>query len=134
MISHAHVSKPFWQLHNFTLHRLTPEQRQSLQLNPQDATEDEEVTSATQFGNLCKKRGDEVDSVIRKVREEAKDFTDVAAEDEDPSQALQHLLEVAQTVFEVGEDGLGKNMCCVVKKCIELLSVYTCSTTRINPI
>ena len=90
-----------------TLSRLTSEESQSLQLNPQDTTADEEIVSATQFGHLFQKRGDEVNAIVKKTQEEAKDFADAVAEDEDPNEAVQRLLEVAQTVFEVGEDGIG---------------------------
>jgi hypothetical protein len=91
--------------------RLTPEESQSLQLNPLDTIANEEVASATQFGYLCREQGDKVEAIVKNVREEAKDFVDAATEDEDPGQAVQRLLEIAQTVFEVGEDGIGTFNC-----------------------
>lgn len=86
---------------------MTAEESQSLQLNPQDTAEDEELSAATRFGDLFRERGDAVDALIRRAREEARDFTDNAVEDEDPNQAIQSFLEVAGDVFQVGADGLG---------------------------
>ena len=104
--------------HNLILYRLTPEESQSLQLNPLDTTANEEVASATQFGYLCREQGDKVEAIVKNVREEAKDVVDAMTEDEDPGQAVQRLLDIAQTVFEVGEDGIGTHVHVHVHVCI----------------
>ena len=93
------------------IHRLTAEESQSLQLNPQDTAENEEMSAAAQFGEMFRGRGDEMEALIQKSREESRDFTDNAAEDEDPNEAIQSFLEVAALVLELGSDGLGHIAC-----------------------
>lgn len=91
--------------------RLTAEESQSLQLNPQVTAENEEMSAAAQFGELFKKRGDEVNALIQRSREEGRDFADNVAEEEDPNEAIQSFLEVAAHAFEIGPDGLGTFNC-----------------------
>lgn len=86
---------------------MTAEESQSLQLNPQVTAENEEMSAAAQFGELFKKRGDEVNALIQRSREEGRDFADNVAEEEDPNEAIQSFLEVAAHAFEIGPDGLG---------------------------
>ena len=115
--------------------RLTEEERHTLQLSPQEDSENTEVRSAVEFGEFVRGGGDEVHALIQRIRRDpqVRDFADDAARDEDPSQAIQTFVDVAMIVFEVGDGGIGKplnltwllhNYTAVMTQALLLANVY----------
>ena len=82
------------------IHRLTAEESQSLQLNPQVTAENEEISAAIMFGELG------INACIQKAQEIRRAFNDIVA-NIDPNKAIQSFLEVAANGFDIRPDGLG---------------------------